>query len=77
MKAFLSSKKKTERMVLELENGTKLEELKNEDLFQIQHHHLLNCLEKATVCCQPYLINNNVVVVAAATNIRKIYLINY
>lgn len=48
VKAFLSSKKKTERMVLELENGTKLEELKNEDLFQIQHHHLLNCLEKAT-----------------------------
>lgn len=26
------------------------EQLKDEDIFQLQHHHLLMCLHRATVC---------------------------
>jgi hypothetical protein len=27
-----------------------IDALKDEDIFEIQHHHLLQCLERATVC---------------------------
>lgn len=44
--AFLSKKKETEaRLAAQaMENGVTLE-----DLFELQHHHLLQCLERTTV----------------------------
>ena len=31
------------------ERGLDVDELKDEDVFELQHHHLLTCLEKTTV----------------------------
>lgn len=44
--AFLSKKKETEARLAaqSLEDGVTLE-----DLFELQHHHLLQCLERTTV----------------------------
>lgn len=48
--AFLNSKKKLEERMLARESGLELEDdYKDEDLFELQHHHLLTCLEKTTV----------------------------
>jgi Domain of unknown function (DUF3399) len=30
--------------------------LREEDIFELQHHHLLRCLEKATVSCSALII---------------------
>lgn len=35
--------------MLAQERGLELDEVKNQDLFELQHHHLLHCLEKTTV----------------------------
>ncbi|XP_041348522.1 potassium voltage-gated channel protein Shal-like isoform X2 [Gigantopelta aegis] len=45
--AFLNSKKKIQEMMLAQENCLSMDDFK-EDIFQLQHHHLLSCLEKTT-----------------------------
>lgn len=46
--AFVNKKKATEARLAAFESGLELEDI-NEDIFELQHHHLLRCLEKATV----------------------------
>ncbi|XP_067683894.1 potassium voltage-gated channel protein Shal-like isoform X3 [Haliotis asinina] len=45
--AFLNSKKRAEDIKMAEESGLELDEYK-EDIFEMQHHHLLSCLEKTT-----------------------------
>ena len=45
--AFINSKKKAEERKLAREAGLEVDG--EDDLFELQHHHLLNCLEKTTV----------------------------
>ncbi|XP_036358514.1 potassium voltage-gated channel subfamily D member 1 [Octopus sinensis] len=45
--AFITSKKRTEEVVLARESGLEVDDYK-EDIFELQHHHLLTCLEKTT-----------------------------
>lgn len=48
--AFLNSKKRAEEMALAQESGMDLGEVfRDQDKFNMQHHHLLNCLENTTV----------------------------
>lgn len=48
--ALFSKKKAHEARVQAFEQGLlPLDALKDEDIFEIQHHHLLQCLERATV----------------------------
>ena len=47
--AYLSSKKKIEELILAHESGLEMEDLKGGEVFELQHHHLLTCLEKTTV----------------------------
>ena len=48
--AFLNSKKRAEEMALAQDSGMELgEAYKEQDKFNMQHHHLLNCLENTTV----------------------------
>lgn len=46
--AFISSKKRHEERMAARAAGVDVP-LKDEDVFEVQHHHLLNCLEKTTV----------------------------
>jgi len=46
--AFLNSKKRAEEMALAQETGMELHQ-PEQDKFNMQHHHLLNCLENTTV----------------------------
>ncbi|KAI6217979.1 BTB domain-containing protein [Aphelenchoides fujianensis] len=47
--ALFSKKKAHEARMRQFEEGLlSLESLKDEDIFEIQHHHLLQCLERAT-----------------------------
>ncbi|XP_064632333.1 potassium voltage-gated channel protein Shal-like isoform X2 [Lineus longissimus] len=46
--AFLSSKKKAEERLRARESGLELDEENSDDVFKLQHHHLLACLEKTT-----------------------------
>lgn len=49
-KAFLNSKKRAEEHLLLMERGEEMNDvMKDQDIFELQHHHLLNCLEKTTV----------------------------
>jgi hypothetical protein len=49
--AFLNSKKRAEEMALAQESGMDIgESFRDQDRFNMQHHHLLNCLENTTVC---------------------------
>ena len=49
-KAFISHKKKMEERMLARESGLEIDmDLKDEDVFNMQHHHLLTCLEQTTV----------------------------
>lgn len=45
--AFITSKKRAEEVVLARESGLEVDDYK-EDIFGLQHHHLLTCLEKTT-----------------------------
>ena len=45
--AFVSKKKACEARLAAQEAGEEVEPY--EDIFELQHHHLLRCLEKATV----------------------------
>lgn len=48
--AFVSKKKAAEARLAAQESGLQMEEYyKEEDIFELQHHHLLRCLEKTTV----------------------------
>lgn len=46
--AFISSKKKAEEAMLAREMGLETQETNN-DVFALQHHHLLSCLENTTM----------------------------
>ncbi len=46
--AFVSKKKATEARLAAHESGQ--DDDSPEDIFELQHHHLLQCLEKTTVC---------------------------
>ncbi|KAL5015385.1 hypothetical protein ScPMuIL_009655 [Solemya velum] len=46
--AFITSKKRIEQQLIILESGMEVEDLRDTDLFEMQHHHLLSCLEKTT-----------------------------
>ncbi|ESO10915.1 hypothetical protein HELRODRAFT_72163 [Helobdella robusta] len=49
--AFLNNKRKIEKKLLAIEKAGSQDEmnLKDDELFQLQHHHILTCLERATV----------------------------
>lgn len=46
--AFVSKKKAAEARMAAQESGQEVEDFP-EDIFEMQHHHLLRCLEKTTV----------------------------
>ena len=46
--AFVNKKKATEARLAAVEAGEDIDE-GPEDIFELQHHHLLRCLEKTTV----------------------------
>ncbi|XP_014472802.1 PREDICTED: potassium voltage-gated channel protein Shal isoform X1 [Dinoponera quadriceps] len=46
--AFVSKKKAAEARLAAQQSGLQLEDYKEEDIFELQHHHLLRCLEKTT-----------------------------
>lgn len=48
--AFASKKKAAEARLAAQESGIELDDnYREEDIFELQHHHLLRCLEKTTV----------------------------
>lgn len=48
--AFLTKKRATEARIAAQESGIDMDDSFNdEDIFELQHHHLLRCLEKTTV----------------------------
>ena len=49
--AFMQAKKKVEERILAREQGIPVEDgtEDKDDTFDLQHHHLLTCLEKTTV----------------------------
>lgn len=48
--AFVSKKKAAEARIAAIESGLAHEDdFRDEDIFELQHHHLLRCLEKTTV----------------------------
>uniref|UniRef100_T1IVC6 Potassium channel voltage dependent Kv4 C-terminal domain-containing protein n=1 Tax=Strigamia maritima TaxID=126957 RepID=T1IVC6_STRMM len=47
--AFVSKKKAVEARLVAQESGLEMEEPRDEDIFELQHHHLLRCLEKTTI----------------------------
>ena len=46
---FISAKKRAEEMMMATHAGVDLDGNHKEDIFEMQHHHLLSCLEKTTV----------------------------
>ena len=49
--AFVNKKKATEARLAAVESGLEVDD-GPEDIFELQHHHLLRCLEKTTVSFQ-------------------------
>lgn len=48
--AFVSKKKAAEARLAAQESGVELDDAgRDEDIFELQHHHLLRCLERTTV----------------------------
>lgn len=48
--AFVNKKKAAEARWAAQESGIELDDnIRDEDIFELQHHHLLRCLEKTTV----------------------------
>ena len=47
--AFVSKKKSAEARLAAKEAGMPVDDDGKEDIFELQHHHLLRCLEKTTV----------------------------
>lgn len=57
--AFVSKKKAAEARLAAQESGIELDDTyREEDIFELQHHHLLRCLEKTTVSGQEELSND-------------------
>ena len=52
--AFVNKKKIMEGKLQAVENGAEIEETQ-EDIFELQHHHLLRCLERTTVSTVDYI----------------------
>jgi len=55
-KTFLQGKQKAETLLMARESGLdggRMEDLNDVDVFQLQHHHLLTCLERTTVSFLP------------------------
>ncbi|CAL8082019.1 unnamed protein product [Orchesella dallaii] len=46
--AFVSKKKAVEARLAAQESGLEIDDGREEDIFELQHHHLLRCLEKTT-----------------------------
>ncbi|KAK3587536.1 hypothetical protein CHS0354_004821 [Potamilus streckersoni] len=46
--AFICSKKRAEELLLAKESGIEVDDYRDTDVFEMQHHHLLSCLEKTT-----------------------------
>lgn len=54
--AFVNKKKAAEARMAAQESGIELDDnFREEDIFELQHHHLLRCLEKTTVI---YVLTN-------------------
>ncbi|KAF0308619.1 Potassium voltage-gated channel protein Shal [Amphibalanus amphitrite] len=51
--AFANKKKASEARLAAQEAGLEIEGHKEDDIFEMQHHHLLRCLEKTTVGRSP------------------------
>lgn len=47
--AFVTKKKAVEARLAAQESGLEIDDGKEDDIFELQHHHLLRCLEKTTV----------------------------
>lgn len=47
--AFVAKKRAAEARLAAQEAGIQLDDDVNENIFELQHHHLLRCLEKTTV----------------------------
>ena len=47
--AFVSKKKAAEAKMAARAAGLDVDDNEKEDIFEMQHHHLLRCLEKTTV----------------------------
>lgn len=54
--AFVNKKKATEARLAAVESGQDLLDEGPEDIFELQHHHLLRCLEKTTVSTTHFLL---------------------
>lgn len=56
--AFVSKKKAAEARLAAQESGIELDDTyREEDIFELQHHHLLRCLEKTTVILMKLHLN--------------------
>lgn len=47
--SFLSKKRETEARLAAQDSDEAMDRLPHEDIFELQHHHLLQCLERTTV----------------------------
>lgn len=47
--AYVRAKREMEDLLLRRQNGEPDIDTSDKDVFEVQHHHLLNCLEKTTV----------------------------
>lgn len=57
--AFVSKKKAAEARLAAQESGIELDDAyREEDIFELQHHHLLRCLEKTTVIIENLALLN-------------------
>lgn len=70
--AFVSKKKAAEARLAAQESGLDVDDSnREEDIFELQHHHLLRCLEKTTVS-----ILSNIYINANAILIPSFFLLN-
>lgn len=54
----MSKKKAAEARLAAQESGLELDDsFRDEDIFELQHHHLLRCLEKTTVSTRVFFHN--------------------
>lgn len=81
--AFVSKKKAAEARLAAQESGIELDDTyREEDIFELQHHHLLRCLEKTTVYPFPLKSNgcvhllNAVLIGISHLNYRIVSLLN-
>ena len=63
--AFVAKKRAAEARLAAQEAGIQLDDDVNENIFELQHHHLLRCLEKTTVKSIQISLKSNFVVKCA------------